>query len=153
MRNSLREHQVHDHDHLDFFEPQRGLTPGRDDKGSTSFPRDRSCGSWPPLALTILGNQSQLLPDQAVCKEAPPLPVSPLSAPCSPHWAGKGNKEHPCAGHGTGTRADANPGSTCSRRTCRNQTLIELLPRKSSRSGDDKLHVLHRLFPLKEVNK
>lgn len=87
LRNSLRGLQVHGHDCLDFFEPQRELTPGRHDKGSTSSPRDRSHGCWPPLALMILENQSQLLPDQAVCEEAPYPPVSSFSAPCSPHRA------------------------------------------------------------------
>lgn len=43
--------------------------------------------SWPPLASVILGDKSQLLPDQTLCKEAPYPPSSSLSLHCSIHWA------------------------------------------------------------------
>lgn len=43
---------------------ERERTPGGVVKGGTSFPRDRSPGSWPFLASVILGNQSPRLPDQ-----------------------------------------------------------------------------------------
>lgn len=84
LRNSVRELHVHDHDGWDFLEPQREWHPGGADNGSTSSSRKWSSGIWPPM---ILGNHSLLLPDQALCREAPcPLSIS-LSSPCSSHWA------------------------------------------------------------------
>lgn len=60
LRDSVRDLQVHDHDGMIFFELQREQSLGAVNKGSTLSPKDRSCGSWPPLASVILENGPSL---------------------------------------------------------------------------------------------